>query len=91
MTQRSVIEAFCENPESVGSVTKTQGIIITAHAVYNHLVTKFSSLDGSQDQYLFAYQIKISVDADSADFEECQLVTRTWIIEKGDEIDRVDN
>ena len=85
------MESFCASPSELGSITTTRGICIKAHAVYNHLVTKFGSLDGDVDQYLFAYQITITVDDNCADFVECQLTTRTWIIEKGDEVEKVEN
>lgn len=90
-THRGAVENFCTDPSEVGSITKTQGIIIKAHAVYNHLVTKYCSLDGDVDRFLFAYQITISVDEECEEFVDCQLTTRTWIIEKGEEVDKVEN
>jgi hypothetical protein len=63
MTQRGFIETYSNNPvdpKAYGSVTTTEGIKVTAHAYYNHLISEFDSVEDpvrNQDTYLFSYQI----------------------------------
>jgi hypothetical protein len=48
MTLRGAIETYSLNPTdpgAYGSVTITNGIQISAHAYYNHLISKFHSCD----------------------------------------------
>lgn len=95
MNLRGVIETYALNPideGAFGSVTTTHGIRITAHAFYNHLISEFDSIEdpvNKKDQYVFSYQITISVDPELRDhhpFFESQLVSRTWHIEKGSDM-----
>jgi hypothetical protein len=79
VTERGgLIEGFCRNPSdpsAFGSVTETNGVRITAHAIYNHLFSRFHSLSEdmsvygiqSRDEYFFTYQVKIEAvfDEDS--------------------------
>ena len=101
MTLRGSVETYALTPSdegAFGSVTITNGIQITAHAYYNHLISEFHSCDDDPlnfDKYVFSYQIKISVDptlTEEQSFYKSQLKTRTWIINKepGD-IDGVEN
>jgi len=46
MTLRGNIETYAMNPTDIGaygSVTKSNGITISAHAYYNHLISEFDS------------------------------------------------
>ena len=48
MTLRNNIETYAMNPtdeDAYGSITITNGIKITAHAHYNHLLSEFDSVD----------------------------------------------
>lgn len=61
MTLRGNIETYATNPsdpKAYGSVTQTNGIKITAHAFYNHLISEFDSVDdpiNNKDTYVFSY------------------------------------
>jgi len=89
MTLRGNIETYSlrpTDPGAYGSVTVTNGVKITAHAYYNHLISEFDSMNSvlkKKDTYVFSYQVKISVDENAMMFDPCILVSRTWIIEKG--------
>ena len=48
MTLRGNIETYSmvpNDPGAYGSVTITDGIKITAHAYYNHVISEFNSVD----------------------------------------------
>jgi hypothetical protein len=48
MTLRNNIETYAMTPtdeDAYGSITVTNGIKITAHAYYNHLLSEFDSVD----------------------------------------------
>ena len=48
MTLRNNIESYAMMPtdqDAYGSITVTNGIKITAHAYYNHLLSEFDSVD----------------------------------------------
>ena len=92
MNLRGNIETYALTPTDEGahgSVTVTNGIRITAHAYYNHLISEFDSFEDpirNRDQYVFSYQIKISDDPEMDEktpFYASKLVSRTWRIEKG--------
>ena len=56
---RGNLEAYALNPTdpgAYGSSTVTRGVKITAHAFYNHLVSRFDSVEEQErDTYLFSY------------------------------------
>ena len=95
MNLRGVIETYALQPTddgALGSITISNSIRITAHAYYNHLISEFDSIEDPvnlKDQYVFSYQVTISVDPELKDhhpFFSSQLVSRTWHIEKGSDI-----
>ena len=61
MNLRGVIETYALNPTNngaFGSVKISNGIKITAHAFYNHLISEFDSMEdpvNKKDQYVFSY------------------------------------
>jgi hypothetical protein len=70
MTLRGNIETYAMNPTdpgAYGSITKSNGMMISAHAYYNHLISEFDSCAdplNNFDTYVFSFQIRISVDPD---------------------------
>ena len=68
MTLRGEIEMYAMTPTddlAYGSVTVTNGVRITAHGHYNHLISEFDSVAdpiNKKDNYVFSFQLKISVD-----------------------------
>jgi hypothetical protein len=47
MNERNRIESYCLNPTDAGangSITKTNGIVITAHANFNFMISIFNSV-----------------------------------------------
>lgn len=85
MNQRQQIESYSLNPTDPGangSITKTNGIVITAHAYLNFMISTFHSVDNEnkKDQLHFSYQVKIFDDPDYPDtIDKAILKTRTWL------------
>ena len=101
MTLRGNIETYAMNPTdpgAYGSITKSNnGIMISAHAYYNHLISEFDSCSdplNNQDTYVFSFQIRIYIDPklpEKTQFYKSQLQMRTWLIDKGDQIEKIEN
>ena len=86
MTSRGEIESYAmtpTDPGAFGSITKTNGFVITAHAYFNYTISRYSSAsDPNQDDlYHFSYQIKINDDPDYIlPIFPAILKTRTWFM-----------
>ena len=86
MNERSQIESYSlspTDPDANGSITRTNGIVITAHAYLNFMISTFKSVgnESNKDQYHFSYQVRIYDDKDNPDpMDKAILKTRTWII-----------
>ena len=86
MNKRLSIESYCLNPTDPGgngSITKTNGIVITAHAYFNFMISSFNSVgegnENKKDSYHFSYQIRIYDDPDfEGTIDRARLTTRTW-------------
>ena len=88
MNSRNSIESYSLNPTDIGangSITKTNGIVVTAHAYFNYMISNFPSVgpgnEDKKDMYHFSYQVRIYDDPEHPDpIDRAILTTRTWII-----------